>query len=66
MEEDLQHLIVQLIENLDSERNPRLTDFTDYKSKYVVLKPSVKVEVALTDGRVAKFDISDYFQGVIK
>lgn len=66
MKEELEQLVSRLIKNLDKERNDRLVSFTDYKSKYTVLKPYVKVEVALTDGKVATFDITDYFRGVIK
>lgn len=67
MQEGLEELIRRLVENLNIERlDKRVESYTDYKSKYVVLKPSVKVEIALTDGKVAKIDVSDYFEGVIR
>lgn len=68
MQEDLTCLITQIIQDLGSEKkiDSRVVSYDNYKSKYVVLKPSVTVEVALTDGKVIKIDISDYFKGVIK
>ena len=67
MQETLEELITRLVKNLDSEKfDKRVESYYDYKSKYVVLKPSVKVEIALTEGKVVKIDVSDYFKEVVK
>ena len=67
MQEELQKLIARIIENLDASKlDERITSYTDYKSRYVVLRPSVKVDVDLTDGRTFKIDVTDYFEGVAK
>ena len=64
---ELRELIKEIIENLDVEKlDPRIDSYSDFKSKYVNLKPSVKVEVALTNGKIAKIDVTDYFEGVAK
>ena len=63
----LEELLKEIIQNLDVEKlNKRIISYVDYKSKYVNLSPSVVVEVALTNGKVAKIDITDYFEGVVK
>lgn len=66
--EDLQKLITGIVRDLedDNQMNERLTQFVDYKNKYVVLKPSVKVSVELTNGRTFTIDVTDYFEGVVK
>ena len=65
--EDLQALITRIVQNIDKNHlDERIFNFTDYKNKFVVLKPSVKVEVELTEGKVFRIDVSDYFEGVIK
>ena len=67
MQEELQGLIAKIIENLDASKlDERITSYTDFKSKYVVLRPSVKVDVELTDGKKFTIDITDYFEGVAK
>lgn len=67
MQEELRELIVRIIENLDVEKlDKRVDSFVDFKSPYVVLKPSVKVEVELTNGRKCVIDVTDYFEGVAK
>ena len=67
MQEDLQGLITRLIQNLDVEKlDKRIESYTDYKARFVVLKPSVKVEIALTEGKVVTIDVTDYFEGVVK
>jgi hypothetical protein len=67
MKENLEELISGIIKGVKTnELDGRVESFTDYKSKYVILKPSVKVEISLTDGKVVKIDVSDYFQEVIK
>lgn len=67
MQESLQELITRLIKDLDVERlDGRIERYVDYKSKYTVLKPSVKVEIELTEGKVVTIDVTDYFKGVVK
>lgn len=67
MQEELRELIARLIQDVDVEKlDKRIDTYVDYKSKYVVLKPSVKVEVELTNGKKFTLDITDYFEGVIK
>jgi len=38
----------------------------DYGTKYTILKPSVKVEIELSCGKVLKFDVTKHFKGVLK
>lgn len=67
MQEELKSLITRVVEGLENDiLDKRIIKYIDYKTKYTILKPSVKVEVELTDGKVAQFDVSDYFEGVIK
>ena len=67
MQETLEELITRLVKYLDSEKfDERVVSYYDYKSKYVVLKPSVTVEISLTEGKVVKIDVSDYFKEVVK
>lgn len=67
MQEDLRSLIKRIIENIDVERlDKRIVSYTDYKTKFVVPKPKVIVEIEMTDGKIAKIDVTDYFEGVIK
>lgn len=67
MQEELKSLITRIVEGLENETlDKRIVKYIDYKTKYTILKPSVKVEVELTDGKVAQFDVSDYFEGVIR
>lgn len=63
----LEEVIKKTIQNLlDGKVDERVESFVDYKSQYAVLKPSVKVEINLTKGVVAKIDISDFFKEEIK
>ena len=67
MQERLEDLISRIIENLDVEKlDKRIDTYTDYKNKYMILKPSVKVQVELTCGKVITIDITDYFKGAVK
>lgn len=67
MQEELQQLIARLIKDIDVEKlDKRVVSYTDYKQKYTVPKPTVVVEISLTNGKIIKVDISDYFEGVIK
>ena len=63
MQEDLLELIKREIKNIsDGKISTRVLNFNDFKSKYSVLKPMVKVEIELTKGVIATIDISDYFK----
>lgn len=63
----LEELIKNLIEGLkEGKLSERMDTYIDYKNPYTVLKPSVKVEVELSKGVVAKFDISDFFKEALK
>lgn len=65
--EDLQKLLTNIIKGLDKEHlDNRINTFVDYKTKYVVLKPCVKVKVELTEGKIFEIDITDYFEGVVR
>lgn len=67
MQEDLEELIKRIIRELDENSlDDRIDNYTDYKSKYIILKPTVKVDVELTCGKVIKIDVSDYFKEVIR
>lgn len=63
----LEEVVKQAIKNLlDGKVNERVINFVDYKNKYAVLKPEVKVEISLTKGIVATIDVSDFFKEEIK
>ena len=63
----LEEVIKRAITNLKNGKvDERVESFVDYKSPYSVLKPSVKLEISLTKGVVAKIDISDFFKEEIK
>ena len=63
----LEDVIKQTIENLlNGKIDKRVTSFVDYKNKYAVLSPSVKVEINLTKGIVAELDVSDFFKEELK
>ena len=67
MQERLEELVKRIIQNIDTEKfDERVETYVNYNSKYTVLKPSVKVEVELTCGKIFKFDVSDYFKEDIK
>lgn len=65
---ELQNLLEKLINefNEDKKFNDRIIGFTDYKSKYCILKPKVTVNIEQTDGKIINVDITDYFKGVLK
>ena len=64
--EDLQELITKIIKNIDIETlDSRIDTYTDFKSKYAILRPSVKVEVELKTGKRYTIDVSDYFEEVL-
>lgn len=59
----LEQLVIQQIQNLKKGIvDKRITSYTDFKNKYVILKPSVTIEVELTDGIRATIDVTDYFR----
>lgn len=59
----LEEIIKQSIKELANKKiNDRVESFIDYKSQYAVLKPSVKVEISLSDGIVAKLNVTDLFE----
>lgn len=60
----LESLIVDFNENEKIDK--RIVGFTDYKSKYCILKPKVTVSIEQTNGKIINVDITDYFKGVIK
>ncbi len=67
MREELEELIKRIVRDLESNRiDERIDSYDDYKTKYVVLKPRVKVKVELTSGKVAEIDVTDYFEGVVR
>lgn len=67
MKESLEELIRRIIDGVtQGKTDQRVEKFEDYKSKYVVLAPTVKVEVALTDDKTFRFDVTDYFKGDVK
>ena len=63
----LEDVIKQSIKNLSEGKvDERVVNFIDYKNKYAVLKPEVKVEISLTKGVVATIDVSDFFKEELK
>ena len=65
--EGLQELITKIVQDLDvSHLNKRVTDYKDFQSNYVILKPKVEVKVELTCGKLLIIDVSDYFKGVVE
>lgn len=67
MQESLEELIKRIISSIEIDKlDKRIEDYTDYKSKYVVLKPAVKVTIELTSGKIVKLDVTDYFEGEVK
>ena len=65
--EPLEKIVSEIIQNVDVEKlDKRIDTYTDFKSKYVVLKPVVKVSVELTSGKKFTIYVTDYFEGVIK
>lgn len=67
MKEELRSLIGRVIEDASGGKlDGRVIEYVDYKTKYVVLKPRVTVQVELTNGKIMKIDVTDYFEGGIK
>ena len=65
---ELQQLLETLINDFNEKEkfDERIIGFTDYKSKYCILKPKVTVSIEQTNGKIINVDITDYFKGVIK
>lgn len=65
---ELQELLNKLIIEFNEKEkfNERIIGFTDYKSKYCILKPKVTVSIEQTNGKIINVDITDYFKEVIK
>ena len=67
MNEPLEELIKKIISKSKVDTlDHRVESFVDYKNKYMILKPSVKVTIELTEGKVIKADITDYFEKSLK
>ena len=54
---------IEKIKNRNIDKS--IIEFKDTNLKYIVPKSSVIVEVALTDGLIAKIDVTDYFKEVL-
>ena len=69
MKEPLEMAISEIIEEMKKPSpnfeyvGKRLVSYINYGSKYVVLKPSIKIQIELTNGRVLSIDATDYFEG---
>ena len=62
----LEDYIKQAIESVKARKLvDGVIEFKDTKTKYIVPKSTVVVEVALKDGLIAKIDITDYFKEVL-
>lgn len=67
MNEPLEELIKKIISKSRVDTlDHRVESFVDYKNKYMILKPSVKVTIELTEGKVIKADVTDYFEKSLK
>lgn len=67
MKESLESLIRRIVEDIrNGKADDRILNYVDYKTKYVVLKSKISVEVELTEGKVVKFDVSDYFKELLE
>ena len=66
MEESLENLIRRIIKDVQLDKfDKRVDKFTDYKNKYAILKSNIAVCVELKEGKVIKFDVSDYFKDIL-
>lgn len=66
MNNDLEKLIKQEILDAKEKRlDSRVVEFKDSKNKFIVLKSTVVVEVALKEGIILKIDITDKFSEVL-
>lgn len=67
MKESLESLIERIVEDVrNGMADGRILSYVDYKTKYAILKSKVSVEVELTEGKVVKFDVSDYFKELLE
>lgn len=62
MKETLEELTKRIVASIGKgEVDGRVVNYVDYKTKYMVLKPQVTIDVELTSGKVVKIDVTDYF-----
>ena len=62
MKETLEELTKRIVASVEKgEVDGRVVSYVDYKTKYMVLKPQVAIDVELTSGKVVKIDVTDYF-----
>lgn len=62
----LENFVKEQIENIKKRNiNESIVEFKDTKTKYIVPKSTIVVEVALKDGLIAKIDVTDYFKEVL-
>ena len=47
-------------------KSERVVSYIDYKAKYTVLKPTVRVTIELTSGKILTLDVSDEFEKELK
>lgn len=47
------------------ELDDSIVEFKDAKTKYIVPKSTVTVEVALTNGLIAKIDVTKFFKEIL-
>lgn len=67
MRESLECLIERIVDDIrNGKTSERILNYVDYKTKYVILKSKISVEVELTEGKVIKFDVSDYFKELLE
>lgn len=67
MKESLESLIRRIVEDVrNGKADGRILNYVDYKTKYAILKSKVSVEVELVEGKVVKFDVSDYFKELLE
>lgn len=67
MKESLESLIRRIVDDVrNGKTDGRVLSYVDYKTKYVVVKSKISVEVELTEGKVVKFDVSDYFKELLE
>lgn len=61
--DNLQDFIKGAIKSIKTRQlDSSITEFKDTKTKYIVPKSTVVVEVALKEGLIAKIDVTNYFK----
>ena len=62
----LEDLIKQQIVNIKKGQIDKcVVEYNNTQNKYIVPKSTIIVEVALTDGLIAKIDVTEYFKEVL-